>query len=58
LDRYFFGKDKLGDLASKPPIRTRRARYTACQPQLFKGVYGVVDLAGLKQMTSSGDDPI
>ena len=33
LDRYFFGKDKLGDLASEPAIRTHRAGYAAARSQ-------------------------
>src|SRR5262245_31242969 len=57
LDRYFFGKDKLGDLASKPQFELVMQDTRRIEPKLLKGVYGVIDLAGLSNDLSAEIDP-
>lgn len=57
LDRYFFGQDKLGDLASNPQFELVVQDTRRLEPQLFKGVYGVIDLAGLSNDLSAEIDP-
>jgi nucleoside-diphosphate-sugar epimerase len=57
LDRYFFGKDKLGDLVSKPQFELVVQDTRRVEPQLLKGVYGVIDLAGLSNDLSAEIDP-
>ena len=57
LDRYFFGKDKLGDLASNPQFELIVQDTRCLEPQLLKGLYGVIDLAGLSNDLSAEIDP-
>ena len=57
LDRYFFGQDKLGDLASNPQFELIVQDTRRLEPQLLKGVYGVIDLAGLSNDLSAEIDP-
>jgi nucleoside-diphosphate-sugar epimerase len=47
LDRYFFGKDKLGDLANHPDVNIVVQDIRFVEPALLEGVSGVIDLAGL-----------
>src|SRR5471032_3227951 len=47
VDRYFFGKDKLGDLASNTSVDVVVQDTRQFDPALFKGADGVIDLAGL-----------
>ena len=57
LDRYFFGKDKLGDLTSNSLFELVVQDTRHLDPQLLKGVYGVIDLAGLSNDLSAEIDP-
>jgi nucleoside-diphosphate-sugar epimerase len=57
LDRYFFGQDKLGDLTSTPLFELVVQDTRHLDPQLLKGVYGVIDLAGLSNDLSAEIDP-
>ena len=57
LDRYFFGQDKLGDLTSNPLFELVVQDIRHLDPQLLKGVYGVIDLAGLSNDLSAEIDP-
>jgi nucleoside-diphosphate-sugar epimerase len=57
LDRYFFGQDKLGNLASNPQFELVVQDTRRVEPQLLKGVYGVIDLAGLSNDLSAEIDP-
>ena len=57
LDRYFFGQDKLGDLASNPQFELIVQDTRRLEPQLLKGLYGVIDLAGLSNDLSAEIDP-
>lgn len=57
LDRYFFGRDKLGDLASHPNVDVIVKDTRHLDPSVFKGVEGVVDLAGLSNDLSAEIDP-
>jgi nucleoside-diphosphate-sugar epimerase len=57
VDRYIFGKNKLGDLTNNPNVEivTQDIRYL--DPQLLKRVSGVIDLAGLSNDLSAEIDP-
>jgi nucleoside-diphosphate-sugar epimerase len=57
LDRYFFGQDKVGDLASRPQFELIVHDTRRLEPQMLKGVYGVIDLAGLSNDLSAEIDP-
>ena len=57
VDRYFFGKDKLGDLTSNRLFELVVQDTRHLDPQLLKGVYGVIDLAGLSNDLSAEIDP-
>src|SRR5262245_40872474 len=57
LDRYFFGQDKLGDLAYKPQFELIVQDTRRLEPQLLKGLDGVIDLAGLSNDLSAEIDP-
>src|SRR5450631_1357648 len=57
LDRYFFGEDKLGDLTPNPLFELVVQDTRQLDPQLLRGVYGVIDLAGLSNDLSAEIDP-
>src|SRR3954470_2330531 len=57
LDRYFFGKDKLGDLVFKPQFELVVQDTRRVELQLLKDIYGVIDLAGLSNDLSAEIDP-
>jgi nucleoside-diphosphate-sugar epimerase len=57
LDRYFFGQDKLGDLAFNPQLEIIVQDTRHIEPRVLKDIYGVVDLAGLSNDLSSEIDP-
>src|SRR5215831_9237220 len=57
LDRYFFGLDKLGDLASNPQIELAVQDIRRLEPRMLKDVCGVIDLAGLSNDLSAEIDP-
>jgi nucleoside-diphosphate-sugar epimerase len=57
LDRYLFGKDKLGDLASDQRVELIVQDTRRLDPKLLKGVDGVIDLAGLSNDLSAEIDP-
>ncbi len=57
IDRYFFGQEKLGDLASKPQFELVVQDTRRLEPRLLEGVYGVIDLAGLSNDLSAEIDP-
>jgi nucleoside-diphosphate-sugar epimerase len=57
LDRYFFGKDKLGDLSCKPHFELVLQDTRRVEPKVFEGIYGVIDLAGLSNDLSAEIDP-
>src|SRR5262249_42005159 len=57
LDRYFFGKGKLGDLASKPQFELVVQDTRRVEAQLLKDAYGAIDLAGLSNDLSAEIDP-
>jgi nucleoside-diphosphate-sugar epimerase len=57
VDRYFFGKDKLGDLASDPRVTVVVDDVRRMDSSLLDGVEGVIDLAGLSNDLSAEIDP-
>src|SRR5262249_43103032 len=57
LDRYFFGQDKLGDLVSNPKVEIVAQDIRRLDPKRLKGVFGVIDLAGLSNDLSAEIDP-
>src|SRR5215813_4959549 len=57
LDRYFFGQDKLGDLAYNPQFELIVQDTRRLEPDLLKDLYGVIDLAGLSNDLSAEIDP-
>src|SRR5262249_43061835 len=57
LDRYFFGLNKLGDLASNPQIELAVQDIRRLEPRMLKDVCGVIDLAGLSNDLSAEIDP-
>ena len=57
LDRYFFGQNKLGDLVSNPQFELIVQDTRRLESQLLKGVYGVIDLAGLSNDLSAEINP-
>jgi nucleoside-diphosphate-sugar epimerase len=57
LDRYFFGQDKLGDLASDQRVELIVQDTRRLDSKLLKGVDGVIDLAGLSNDLSAEIDP-
>jgi nucleoside-diphosphate-sugar epimerase len=57
LDRYFFGKDKLGDLANDPNVEVVIQDIRLLNPTMLEGYNGVFDLAGLSNDLSAEIDP-
>lgn len=57
LDRYFFGTDKLGDLSANPNFKLVMADIRRVDAAWFKGMDGVIDLAGLSNDLSAEIDP-
>lgn len=57
VDRYFFGKDKLGDLVGNPNVVIAMQDIRHLDPKLLKGVSSVIDLAGLSNDLSAEIDP-
>jgi nucleoside-diphosphate-sugar epimerase len=57
LDRYFFGKNKLGDLAARPNIEIVVQDIRLLKPNILEGYDGVIDLAGLSNDLSAEIDP-
>ena len=57
VDRYFFGKDKLGDLATSPNVKVAVQDIRSLDRRLLDGVSGVIDLAGLSNDLSAEIDP-
>jgi nucleoside-diphosphate-sugar epimerase len=57
VDRYVFGKDKLGDLANNPDVEIVTQDIRHLDPRLLKKVSGVIDLAGLSNDLSAEIDP-
>ncbi len=57
VDRYFFGKDKLGDLSSNPKVKIVTQDIRNLDPKIFNGIEGVIDLAGLSNDLSAEIDP-
>ena len=57
LDRYFFGKEKLGELARNEKLEVVVQDIRHFNPKLLKGLDGVIDLAGLSNDASSDIDP-
>lgn len=56
LDRYFFGLDKLGAIADHPNLTIVRDDIRYCDTEIFRGVDGVMDLAGLSNDASAEID--
>ena len=56
LDRYFFGLDKLGPIADHPNLTIVRDDIRYCDTEIFRGVDGVLDLAGLSNDASAEID--
>lgn len=56
LDRFFFG-DTLGDLKKNPGLRLVNGDIRTVSPDIFKGVYGVCDLAALSNDPAGELDP-
>jgi nucleoside-diphosphate-sugar epimerase len=57
LDRYFFGKEKLGSLACDHHLTVIVQDIRSFDPGLFDGVEAVVDLAGLSNDLTADLDP-
>jgi nucleoside-diphosphate-sugar epimerase len=57
MDRYFFGKDKLGDLVASPQVKVVVQDIRSMDRNLLDGVWAVVDLAGLSNDLSAEIDP-
>jgi nucleoside-diphosphate-sugar epimerase len=57
LDRYFFGKDKLGDLVTHPNIAVVTQDIRVLNPKMLEGYDGAIDLAGLSNDLSAEIDP-
>jgi nucleoside-diphosphate-sugar epimerase len=57
LDRYFFGKTKLGDLAAYPNIEVILQDIRFLKPAALEGYDSVVDLAGLSNDLTAEIDP-
>jgi nucleoside-diphosphate-sugar epimerase len=57
LDRYFFGLDKLGAISDHPNLTIVRDDIRYCDPEIFRGVHAVLDLAGLSNDASAEIDP-
>jgi nucleoside-diphosphate-sugar epimerase len=57
LDRYFFGKGKLGDLAKHPNIEVVIQDVRLLNPKMLEGHDGVIDLAGLSNDLTAEIDP-
>ena len=57
VDRFFFGKDKLGDLAENTDVELVTQDIRHLDPAQLAGIDGVVDLAGLSNDLSAEIDP-
>lgn len=57
LDRYFFGKDKLGDLLTNPSVDVVSQDIRGIDGKLLESVDAVVDLAALSNDLSAEIDP-
>jgi nucleoside-diphosphate-sugar epimerase len=57
LDRYFFGKNKLDDLAVYPNIEVILQDIRFLKPNVLEGYDAVVDLAGLSNDLTAEIDP-
>jgi nucleoside-diphosphate-sugar epimerase len=57
LDRYFFGKEKLGNVVKHPNLRILTDDIREFDPALLEGVDAVIDLAGLSNDLSAEIDP-
>ncbi|NOT76635.1 MAG: SDR family oxidoreductase [Cyclobacteriaceae bacterium] len=57
LDRFFFGLDKLGEMAKHPNLTILKEDIRYCSTSIFKDVYAVIDLAGLSNDASAEIDP-
>ena len=57
VDRFFFGKDKLGDLAENTCVDLVTQDIRRLDPCQLAGIDGVVDLAGLSNDLSAEIDP-
>jgi len=57
LDRYFFGKDKLGAVADNPNFRLLVDDTRFFDPKILQGVECLFDLAGLSNDASAEIDP-
>lgn len=57
LDRFFFGKEKLGDLATHPGVAIATQDIRQLGPRHLAGVTAVIDLAGLSNDLAAEIDP-
>src|SRR5262245_21484671 len=57
LDRYFFGKEKLGNLVTHPNIEVLIQDIRVLNSKILEGYDGVIDLAGLSNDLSAEIDP-
>jgi len=57
LDRFFFGKEPLEELANKPELKLMKDDIRWFSPQILKGVDVVIDLAALSNDPSGELDP-
>lgn len=57
LDRYFFGVDKMGDLATNPAVSILVQDIRNVDASMLRGFDAVIDLAGLSNDASSDIDP-
>jgi nucleoside-diphosphate-sugar epimerase len=57
LDRYFFGIDKMNGIHGNKNLEIVKDDLRYCDVAIFKGVYAVLDLAGLSNDATAEIDP-
>jgi nucleoside-diphosphate-sugar epimerase len=57
LDRYFFGIDKMNGIHDNKNLEIVKDDLRYCDVAIFKGVYAVLDLAGLSNDATAEIDP-
>lgn len=57
LDRYFFGIDKMNGISDNKNLEIVKDDLRYCDVAIFKGVYAVLDLAGLSNDATAEIDP-
>lgn len=57
VDRFFFGKDKFGDMAADPSLKLRVGDIRTIPVEALHGIDALVDLAGLSNDLSAEIDP-